>query len=255
MNSSIHYALAIALSVFANLAPTATLASDILISGSVFYRERMALPENAALNVDLVDLAQASGEPVSSTEVHPTGQVPIGFGLSVPADRIEPGKSYGLTARIAVDGATWFASVEPTPIDPENLAAPVSVMVSRVSEEPGSPDAGSSEPVKGVVWHLIGLGDKDADPGVTTTLTFHRDGSVSGNGGCNNFGGHARFNGEALKIDDVFSTMMACEEVKSGQERAFLAALENVASYRLDGDMLVLLDGAGVVVARMAVTP
>lgn len=254
MTSSIHYALAIAILALANLAPTVALADDILISGSVFYRERMALPESASLSVDLVDLSQTTGKPIGSAVVHPTGQVPIAFRLSVPADSMASGKTYGLIARIEVDKYAWFANAEPIPIDPAKLTDPVSVLVKRVNEQTGSNPVGSSA-VKGIVWRLTALGAKDADPDVTTTLIFQEDGSFSGSGGCNRIGGSAKFDGAALKMSDVLSTMMACEDAKSTQEREFLEVLPKVASHAVDGDTLVLMDSAGAAVARMVVSP
>lgn len=254
MKPSAFWAAAIVLATFADLTPSAALADGIEISGSVFYRERMAIPDDSTLTVELVDTTQAAPQPVGSVSVRPTGQVPIAFSLEVADEKIASGIAFGLKARIEVDGETWFAGDASLPADMTKLVEPVSVMVRRVAERSGS-DASASGTVKGVTWRLTGLGDKDVAPDVTTTLIFDEDGSIHGSGGCNRFGGHAKFEGASLKIKDVFSTMMACEEAASRQEGEFLAALSKAASHTVHDGSLTLLDASGTAVARLVAAP
>ena len=254
MSLSIHYALAIVVSALASFGSTVALADDLSISGSVFYRERIALPGSASLTVDLIDLSQATTTSVASTVVDPAGQVPIAFRLSIPADRLVSGKAYGLMAHIDVDKKAWFANAAPVPVDPAKFADPISILVTQVSDRTDSNSAVTTS-LKDAEWHLKALGAKNANPEVTTTIIFNEDGSFSGSGGCNRIGGSAKFDGAALKLSDVLSTMMACDDAKSTQEREFLDALSKVASYAVDGDTLVLMDSAGVAIARMAVSP
>jgi putative lipoprotein len=246
---------ALLLAIAAGFPPSTAQAADITISGSVFYRDRLALPDNATLIVQLVDTTQKPEGVVGETSVHPAGQVPIAFSLSVDAARLAPGKDHGLTASIEVDGATWFANETPAPIDLKKPASPLSVLLMRVTEK--SPAEGSTGPgsIEGTSWHLSSLGGEDADAGVTSTLTFNDDGNVSGNGGCNSFGGEATFDGAKLKFGDLFSTMMACEEPKMKQEAAFLAALGEAASYTIEGGTLTLLDDSSVTVATLTTAP
>jgi putative lipoprotein len=230
---------------------TATQAADITIGGSVFYRERMALPDDATLLVQLVDTTQTPPDVIGEASVHPTGQVPIAFSLAVDAARLTPEKAHGLMARIEVDGATWFANETPAPIDAQEPAAPISMLLLRVAEKSSPENSTDTGSVKGTNWRLSSLGGEEADADVVSTLTFNEDGNIGGNGGCNSFGGQARFDGAKLKISDVFSTMMACEEPKMKQEAAFLAALAKVASYTVEGGTLTLLDGSGTALATL----
>ncbi len=79
-----------------------------------------------------------------------------------------------------------------------------------------------------------------------STLVFSPDGHVSGRAGCNQFGGPVKLSGASMILDQVFSTKMACAApALMDQETRFLAALEAVRSYRMEGTKLVLLDGAG----------
>jgi heat shock protein HslJ len=118
-----------------------------------------------------------------------------------------------VTQAADIDGATWFANETPAPIDLQKPAAPLSLLLVRVAEK-SPPEAGS---IKGTTWRLSRVGGEAA--GVVSTLTFNDDSNISGHGGCNSFGGKASFDGAKLKIADVFSTMMACEQPKMEQER------------------------------------
>jgi putative lipoprotein len=156
-----------------------------------------------------------------------------------------------VTQAADIDGATRFVNETPASINLKEPAAPPSMLLIRVAEK-SSAEAGS---IEGTTWRLSSLGGEDAAAGVVSTLTFDDDNNISGNGGCNSFGGKASFDGAKLKIADVFSTMMACEQPKMEQEAAFLAALAKTASYTVEGGTLTLLDGSGTPLATLTAAP
>ncbi|GGA41340.1 META domain-containing protein [Pelagibacterium lentulum] len=95
----------------------------------------------------------------------------------------------------------------------------------------------------GTSWMLTELEGMPGAEGVDTTLTFHEDGGLGGNGGCNSYGGSVSFeDANGIDISEVFSTMMACEEPKMGQEQHYFRALEAATNFTLDGDVLTLSD-------------
>lgn len=231
------------------LASWATHAADVTLSGSAFYRERIALPDHAALVVELIDLSRPETV-LGETRVEPSGQVPIAFGLVVDAGKFAAGQAYALKARIEVDGAAWFASKEPLPVNQAKAGEPVSLLLLRVDNKAATDAAGAS--LVGTTWRVMVLDGKGADPGVTSTLAFDTNGAVNGNGGCNTFRGDVTINGSSMKFGQLASTMMACEEAKSKQEAVFHAALSRTVSYALESGELTLLDAAGSMVARLA---
>jgi putative lipoprotein len=237
--------------IVAGFLPSTAQSADVTISGSVFYRERMALPDNASLFVQLVDTTQTPAGVIGDTSVSPAGQVPIAFSIIVDSARVTADKAPGLMARIEVDGAAWFANDAPAPVDLNQPAAPLSVLLMRVAEKSSPENSGEAKSIKGVIWQLSSIDGQNAAAGINSTLTFSDDGNVSGNGGCNSFGGKATLDGAKLKFGDLFSTMMACEEAKMKQEAAFHAALAKTASYRIENGTLTLLDGAGVGLATL----
>jgi putative lipoprotein len=83
------------------------------ISGTVAYRERVALPENAVLIVRLEDVsaADAPAKIVAEQRFTLAGrQVPLPFELAYDAAKIDPKHSYSVSARITVDGQPRFLS-------------------------------------------------------------------------------------------------------------------------------------------------
>ncbi len=82
--------------------------------------------------------------------------------------------------------------------------------------------------------------------GTTITAKFSPDGNVTGNAGCNHYGGGYLLDGANLSVSSLFSTLMYCETTGvMEQEARYLGLLGNVSSYRVEGDRLVLTDAAG----------
>jgi heat shock protein HslJ len=100
--------------------------------------------------------------------------------------------------------------------------------------------AGTSS-FENIAWALI------SPQGPTATFT---DGKVGGSGGCNQYGASYKQNGDALTIGKIASTLMACGTRIDAEERAYLAALERVASWRLENDQLMLADADGRTLLR-----
>ncbi|EPX64122.1 hypothetical protein D187_005256 [Cystobacter fuscus DSM 2262] len=93
----------------------AEIQAETRVTGSVFYRERIALTPDAVLQVDVVESASPGGtETVVGTQtIQSPGQVPIAFSVAVPSDRIRPDATYTLRARITDAGRAYGT---PTPI-------------------------------------------------------------------------------------------------------------------------------------------
>ncbi len=74
---------------------------------------------------------------------------------------------------------------------------------------------------------------------------------AAGSTGCNRLSSGYEQNEEALKFQGAVSTRMACPAPAMELEQRFLKALTAVAEFRMERGMLVLVDGAGQVVARL----
>ncbi|NOJ13637.1 YbaY family lipoprotein [Vibrio splendidus] len=84
-----------------------------VISGTVSYRERIALPENAIITVTLEDisLADAPSTVIATQEFTADGkQVPFSFELSYDNNKIQANHRYNMRATIHVDGKLRFTT-------------------------------------------------------------------------------------------------------------------------------------------------
>ena len=96
-------------------------------------------------------------------------------------------------------------------------------------------------------WKLTSYGPADARtaavPDAGAALTFNQDGTVTGNSGCNGFGGSYTVEGDKITFKDIVSTLMACDGPRMEQEDAVHKALTDTASYKIEGNTLTLTNG------------
>lgn len=91
------------------------------LTGTVTYRERMALPAGAVIKIAVEDVSRADSpaKVIGSTEIKPAGrQVPIPFEFSLMDPKaIEAGHRYTLRARIeSADGTLMFINDTSYPV-------------------------------------------------------------------------------------------------------------------------------------------
>lgn len=125
-------ALAVALSGCADKGkdvPTATLASQVAgeqatlrqpnVSGSIYIRQKVALPPDAVLTVTLSDasMADAPSKVISQRVVRTDGkQAPFNFILPYNPSEIQPNARILLSAAITVDGKMMFITDSVKPV-------------------------------------------------------------------------------------------------------------------------------------------
>ena len=80
--------------------------------------------------------------------------------------------------------------------------------------------------------------------GTELTATFGDDATLSGSSGCNTYTAAYTTDKGAIEIADVADTKKACSEPAGvmEQESSYLALLPRVASFRVDGPVLELID-------------
>lgn len=111
-------------------------ASRPMMTGTVAYRERIALPSSAVLTVRLLDITKADGSEVVLAErsISNPGNPPMEFSLPYPFGGIVPGRKYVIEARIEVEGRLRFFSAEPHVVTPTNAAHPHEILVAIARE-------------------------------------------------------------------------------------------------------------------------
>ena len=218
-------------------------AAERRIGGSVTYRERMALPPQAALAVRLLDVSAADSAPalVAETKVVPAGQVPIAFEIVFDDTLIDLERDYALDARIGLSDSVMFATPQPVALAAAAFSQPVELMVTRQSGEGGSLPA----EIVGAEWQVEAIAGAELVAGTVSTLVLNERGTAGGNGGCNRFFAAVTSSGSQITFSEFGATEMACAEAVMAQEQAYFAALQRVASFRLEDGRLMLLDAQG----------
>lgn len=96
-------------------------------------------------------------------------------------------------------------------------------------------------------WIVISLNDTQVATSVVPTVMFTEEGVVSGEAGCNTFGGtYTTDESNGIVLSDVTTTLMACDdEAIMSQETALLEGMQQTTLYLLEGNTLTLTDDAG----------
>ena len=236
--------------------------SSPMITGTVTYLVRMALPPDAAIDVRLEDISRADAPAVVVAEnifAAAGKQVPIPFQLPYSPKDIQSNHRYNLRARITVGDKLLFTTTQAYPVITNGAPTTISLMLQPAGSATTKPDVAGAPPLRGTSWKLVELnGHPPAQPiernGAELQLSGSED-RYSGSTGCNRINGAFEMNGNALHFKAGAMTMMACPDPFMKQEQAFTAALQSVTAYRLNDSTLELLAGEKVVSKFQAERP
>ena len=220
-------------------------AAQPTISGTVVYRERMALPADAAIEVKLQDLSGANGMPNTIAEtVFGSGgkQVPISFQLSYNPSDINPAHKYQVQANIRVNGKLMFTGVIPYAVITQGAPSRVDLLLQRAPEKP---EQASGRKLTDTNWKLVEVNGKAAVviEGSEAHLFLEKKEMFTGSTGCNQITGSFIASEGALQFTPGGMTMKMCVQPLMEQEQALLAAMKATTNYKIDGDALELLNG------------
>lgn len=111
------------------------------MTGSVLYRERIALPADAVVRVTLADvsLIDLPERVIAEQEIRSEGrQVPIPFVLEAPAGSIDEARSYAVRAQILdASGQLLWASAERHPVLTRGAPSELTILLRRVAPASG----------------------------------------------------------------------------------------------------------------------
>jgi heat shock protein HslJ len=112
-------------------------------------------------------------------------------------------------------------------------------------------------------WRVEAIDGQALAAGVSATLRFAADGSLSGQAGCNRFVGHYQVLGdrlstgglapvEELQVGALATTRMACPPATMAVERRLLGVLERVNAFAVpdDGRLELQAPGGHLIAAR-----
>lgn len=238
------------LGVAAALACFAAEAAPRTLRGTLVYRERIALPPNARVEVELIDAARADAPAmiVAQTIVAPAGRPPIHYELSFDDSALSPRGRYAVQARIKADDRLLFVTTSRNPLPAPGADANLTLQAVRTSPSASTQWIGR--------WLAEDIGGGGVLDRAQSVIEIAADGRVAGSGGCNRIFGRATFDAASVAFGAMGATRMACAPALMMQETKFLTALRDARTWRVDPTRrkLVLLDSAGaalIVFARM----
>lgn len=219
------------------------------ITGEVTYRERIALPTDSVIRVELEDvsLADQPSTVLAEMVLDSAGrQVPVPFELVVSKDLLKPGMRYSVGATItAADGRLLWITDTMNAVESgkDDINLGTLVMVRTV---------GTAESHLGEGWVVEDIDGKGIIDSSRMTVDFAPDGRVSGMATCNRYMGGYRLAGETILFTPFAATEMACAEALMNQEQRFLEILQDVTGYRTGetGALILTTDEGRTITAR-----
>ena len=229
-------------------ASTPVLAARVQLAGEVTYRERIALPTEAILKIELIDLALPDRPRVSVSAPTGAGQVPLAFTLTFEDSMILPQHDYALNAEILAGGFR-FRNVEPYSVKPLAQTDPILIVAQSVSqpEQPPSEPVVSEEqlPILGVTWEATTIGETPVPPGVDVSLLIEADLRAGGVGGCNSYFSQTTLTKDSFAIGELARTQRSCGYDRNMLEQSFFEALRAAVTWTVEDETLTLLDASG----------
>jgi putative lipoprotein len=193
--------------------PTPVVAS---VTGTVTYRERIALPPDTLVTVQLIAAPDTSSEPTVINEQiitpEPEQQVPFAFALDYDSATINPETTYTISAKITSgENVLWMTDTAPAVItDVETTTTDIEIVLVRssslLSESPMVPTIA----FQGTEFRLVDHNGTKIPDNENYTVSF-ADGTVSAKF-CNGVGGEYTMENFVITAPALISTMMFCEE-------------------------------------------
>ena len=108
-------------------------------------------------------------------------------------------------------------------------------------------------PLANTTWQLQATEVNGFVPaGVSVTAFFSGDGSLSGNGGCNNYNTSYAVNNQSITIQFIASGGMLCGDPADGVEQVYFSLLPQATSFEISGNQLILRNSGGQEILRYA---
>lgn len=186
-----------------------------LITGSVTYRERMALPADAVLTVALDQFEGGEQTNVSEVKMALNGQqVPVMFGIPFTKSSIRSGAQYGMRAEIRSQGRVWFESPRHTMVIANDV---YQVRLDLVKAAP------MVNPVLNTTWELFWMNGRMITASRPPSMRLDSAKSeLTGFTGVNRFSGRFTYTAPTIQLDPGAMTMMAGSTAAMEVEKQFL---------------------------------
>jgi putative lipoprotein len=250
MRAARRLSLQIIAALFVTALWTTQSAAGATITGTAFYRERIAPGQSVVLEIALTDASAAT--PIAALTMTNPGDAPYSFALDYDPSRIDNNHAYEIRATLLADGRPIFATDRAIGVLTRGHGSHATLVLRSTSAAP------SGAPLlEGTVWKLASLPNEavSVDAPHPPNLVLHANGhEISGSGGCNGIGGKYILNGASIQFSQIVTTMMACLQGMQ-TEHAFVFALPKVDHWLIAANTLELFDKNNLLLATFAAQP
>lgn len=219
---------------------------SLQITGKLAYRARIALPPDSIAHVHLLDISVAdrAAQPIVSNDIALKGkQVPIDFRLEAPADQLMERNRYSVRATInRSDGSLLWTTDTANPVNIKEDTDLGTLMMVQAGEpgRAGKSASSDADKLQSGIWLVRSINQEPAPDSPQLSISF-KDGTVSGNAGCNRFTGSYEIKENELTLGTLASTMMACVPGLDQTEQNYLSVINDVRSFRFDESFKLIL--------------
>lgn len=213
-----------------------------MVTGTVTYRERVALPPDAVVELSIIDasVSDAAAPALATATVNAEGrQVPLPFSIIYDPAKVHKLHLYTIRAKIRGGGELLFATDVVRAVITQDNPTTVDLLLSRV--DPTSTAATGD--LAGTSWELADLNGDGVVGGTHVTLDFADKGRATGNGSCNRYFSTVELSGSSITFGAVGATRMACATAVSLQEVKYFEALEAAHRYAIEDNTLSIFGG------------
>ncbi|MGI1987135.1 YbaY family lipoprotein [Shewanella glacialipiscicola] len=132
--SALRLTALVLMAVMGMLSGCATPNAIVEIKGQALYRERIALPADAKVIVQLLDVSEMDVPAIVMAErVQQGAAIPAPFSFAMGSDQFQPGHSYAIGARIMLGDKLLFINTHAYPID-LNATEPMTILLEKVGD-------------------------------------------------------------------------------------------------------------------------
>ncbi len=221
------------------------------ISVTAGYRERIALPPDAILEVELLDVSRADA-PSTTLSYMRFKQDRVPFDIPLPYDPalIDERFTYVVAARIRSGGSVIFRTTSAYPVLTRGAGDQVDLLLQKMPAQENAHSSGNNR-IMGIEWAVFEIGGRVFIGDDPPEIVFQEDGHFSLFGGCNRFSGKAEIGNGTVTFPAAFAgTRRACAPTVNKLENDVLDALSDSVLFERNGKNLVFQRENGLAALR-----
>jgi putative lipoprotein len=227
------------------------------LSVTAAYRERIALPPDAVLEVELLDVSRADARSIRLSSLRfRMDRTPISVELPYDPALIDERMSYSLSARVLSGEKALFRTTSSNPVLTRGATQSADLLLIAAAVDGNGSTGATARQIAGVPWAATEIAGRALIAEDTPEIVFNSNGEFSAFGGCNRLRGRAEVSGTQIRFPDpIAATQMACAEPQMKLEADFLDALRETTAYTRNGGVMSFQNAAGVTVLRFGERP